>query len=581
MAIQFKANKLPSKYGTISKSTVPNHTLKTVSEFRRSQLEQEAAVHDKESKTSQASYVLPSISKKASAVTSDQGGGSGWRGSGGTVRQNIEPYSPLWLVSNLNFPRDRATINSWLRAYFVTNGLIQNAISLHSTYPISKLNIKCKDPRVERHFAEMIEETDLMNVCVGLAQEYWLLGEAFPYAELDERTGKWSRIIIQNPDYITVRQSTIGGDPIISLRPDEQLKKICTGGSPEDIRQRRELNPAIVAYVRKGEPIPLDNLAISHIARKIAPYEIRGTGLPVSCFKQLMLFDKTREAIYAQTSNMINPLTLVKIGGPDYKPMPADLELWREAFMQQEYDPDFKIFTHDAVTVERIGYNNGILDTSNLVTQLIKEIYTGLMVPSVLMDGGSDTTYANGGVALDVLRQRYMQFRNMLSVWLRRKIFAPISKMMEFTETVDKEERLIIPEVDWNHMSLFDAGDYIQHLKDLSAGEVPKASMQTLYRSLGLDYEDERRKIRSEAIDQAILAKERKALETMPLSECRALGPNDEIQESIEAPLPGQDVPGEESNLGMPPSPGSGLGSPEPPSAPPPPPPPPSPSPPQ
>ena len=104
--------------------------------------------------------------------------------------------------------------------------------------------------------------------------------------------------------------------------------------------------------------------------------------------------------------------------------------------MQQEYDPDFKIFTHDAVTVERIGYNNGILDTSNLTTQLIKEIYTGLMVPSVLMDGGSDTTYANGGVALDVLRQRYMQFRNMLSVWLRRKIFAPISKMMELLQNI-------------------------------------------------------------------------------------------------------------------------------------------------
>jgi hypothetical protein len=107
--------------------------------------------------------------------------------------------------------------------------------------------------------------------------------------------------------------------------------------------------------------------------------------------------------------------------------------------------------------------------------------------------------------------------------------------------------------------------------------------MQTLYRSLGLDYEDEKRKIRSEAIDQAILAKERKALETMPLSECRALGPNDEIQESVEAPLPGEDVPGEESNLGMPPSPGSGLGSSEPsaPPSPPPPPPPSSPSPPK
>ena len=40
----------------------------------------------------------------------------------------------------------------------------------------------------------MIEEIDLMNICVQIAQEYWLLGEAFVYAELDEGKGKWSRL---------------------------------------------------------------------------------------------------------------------------------------------------------------------------------------------------------------------------------------------------------------------------------------------------------------------------------------------------------------------------------------------------
>ena len=76
-----------------------------------------------------------------------------------------------------------------------------------------------------------------------------------------------------------------------------------------------------------------------------------------------------------------------------------------------------------------MGYGQGIFDISGDITQLVKEIYVGLQVPPVMMDGGADTTYANGGVALDVLRQRYMQFRNMMGQWLKRKIFAPISKI--------------------------------------------------------------------------------------------------------------------------------------------------------
>ena len=292
-----------------------------------------------------------------------------------------------------------------------------------------------------------------------------------------------------------------------------------------------------------------------------------------------MLFDKLRESKYAQADNMINPLTLVKIGseGQDgLHPSHADIEYWREVFESAQYDRDFKVFTHPGVTIERVGAGQGIYDISGDITQLVKEIYVGLQVPSVLMDGGVDVTYSNGGVALDVLRQRYMSFRNILSAWLKRKIFAPISKFHDFYEFKEgssgkQEKHLIVPDIDWNHMSLFDAGDYINTLVQLTApageGVAPRVSTATLYKSLGLEEEDEVRKLRKEAKQAAINKKEAASLAAMTLPELRSLGDDDEIPEV--KPPPGQNgqgenlVPGEVppggAPPGMPPPPDMGL----------------------
>jgi hypothetical protein len=988
---------------------VTEKMVRSVSDYRRNQLESEVqaglfsepgAQSKHEDGTTVLGVVASSgIRKHAQDSGMGMGGGGvgsggsgGYRGSGGTTRQTPEVYSPLWLLSNLNLPRDRATINSWCRAFFALNPMVQNAITLHSTYPIAKLNIRCKNQKVEKFFNEMIEETELMDICVQIAQEYWTLGEAFVYGEFDESTAKWSRFTLQNPDYIHVKRSVIAGEPVISLRPDENLRNIVNSNRPADIQQRKQLDKSIIEHVRRGENIPLNNFYVSHLARKISPYEIRGTGLVVSCFKALMLFDKIKECysedtevltdkgfknikdlleyssdinlsekyvagalvdekgnigpllkmkedfkvacvnpenneveyhkpielhmsqyngkmihfngkkvdvlvtpnhkmwakenkthgqgytqynkIYAQdilkkktywkflskvnyslgnnpkevdvagykvpielylkvmgyvlsegciyeklgngrydattlitqsissdcyedmrnsfdkfaellnrkTSNrvnfigagyskdkpqdlwsgrisgkdltkhfkdtigvngdtksinkhiprwildlkpellkiileslvfgdgsnrtskygtnsksftystiskqladdvyeivyklgfvpnicisnrifhedierkvteyivmwsdtnygnepiittfkrndknngggaraqevdyngvvwcfevptglfitrrnskitvqgnckfaqadsLINPITLVKIGNENYKPTPADIEEYRQAFAEAQYDHDFKLFTHEALTVERVGAAGAIFDTANDITQCIKEIYIGLMVPSVLMDGGADTTYSNGSVALDVLRGRYMQFRNMLSNWLKRKIFAPISKVNDFYEVIDGKKVLIVPDVDWNHMSLFDSMDYVSQMVTLSTGEKKKASLHTLYKSMGLEWEDEQRKIAEEAIDEAILAKQMEALSKMGLNELKAVDKPEDIKEVLESPLPGEnasETPSEGgSGGGMPPLPGvepsGGSESPPPPPPVPPPPP--------
>lgn len=930
-----KASSPPNNVFQLPKTPAPTispEVYKQVSSYRREALQKEykqglyrdGSSNGGEGSSSSASFVVSSVSSgvgfNKSAQTAENVLGttssSDWRGRSGSLKQAPDVYSPLWLNSNFSLPRDRATMNAWCRSFYALMPYVQNAINLHSTYPISKMYIKCPNKKVEDFFNQMNEEMSLENSCIEIAQEYYLLGEAFPYLNYDESQGKWTHIMLQNPDYIVVKRSVIAGEALVMMRPDDNLRRIVFSNRPSDIQQRSQLNPTIVSHIKRGENIPLDNFYVTHLARKLSSYEVRGCSLLVSCFRPLMLWDLLRENKYVQSSDLINPITLVKVGGGDYRPQPEDLEIWRQQFEcydeetevltdqgfkkfyevinwqenddqiinvqlksefkiacfnsdneQLEYhkplqaslynyngemyhfksrnmnikvtpnhdmwiqkqnrikgikgwtpwkkckpgeinpkttyrfrsvlnyqgnkidsvkvlnkdipinlylkmlayvisegcitgdnmvnltqsvnsdifndirntgfefasavgknaseffrdyrnfesskkfkktpspgwsiniyskdlmeyfislvsvdltrtcysdnkkipefvkeldpallkpflealvggdgshiqnrksqayryyttskqlandvqeivfkcgyssstyqrkiksgateysvfwseaqdgrfpilmpnnkrppqinvvnysgkvwclsvptglfitrrngkitiqgnsaasDKNFKIFTHDGVTIERIGANAGILDINPDLQQLTKEILAGLMVPEVVITGGGDITYANGGISLDVLRQRYMQFRNLMSNYLRKKVFAPISKIQEFYEYKDGKKQLIVPDIEWNRMTIFDTNDHISNLVQLS-GEDRRVSKHTLYHALGLEWEEEQRKIRQEDIREAVRKKELASLDRMPLNELRSLHEDDEIPEILESADP-------------------------------------------
>lgn len=260
---------------------------------------------------------------------------------------------------------------------------------------------------------------------------------------------------------------------------------------------------------------------------------------------------------FAQADGMINPITLVKVGTDGAEglyPRAEELEAWRNILEAGQFDKDFKIVTHNAVDISRIGYSGQIVDTAADVTQLIDNIFIGLMVPkSILTQEGA--TYASASVALDVMRQRYNAFRTMMANWLEKKIFAPISEIQGFYKLENKTKRLIIPQVEWNHMTLYDLDNYIAHISTLV--ERNRVSMRTLDRSLGLNRASENSNIRQELIEAAILEKEKGALGQMTLAELRALDPEEPIvvQEKEKTALPGQGAPGAPGGLG-------GLGGP-------------------
>lgn len=498
------------------------------------------------------------------AAASELGGQLHIAGRGNTTNMMPNLYSPLFLTANLQLPRDRITANAWNRAFYETNPLVRNAINLHATYPISKMTIKCKDKKIERKYLEMAKRVDLFNVVQQVALEYWMIGEVFPYAEYDETRNMWSKVYCHNPDYVVVKRTPVPGESIIALKPDPKLLQIVQSNDPVHRAYRDKMDPGLLDAIARNEYIPLDNFNISHLKNESTAYNTHGSSVIVSVWKDLVLWDLFRENKFIQADAMVNPMTLVKVGASNadgHYPRQEELAAMRDVFEHAQYDKDFKVFTHPDVTIERVGFNGGILDISADLNFILDNIFIGLMVPKAVItqEGAS---YASASVALDVIRQRYNNFRTKMTNWLVNKIFAPMAEANDFYETIDGQKHLVLPDVEWNQMTLYDVDTYIGHLLNLIEKTPPTApvgvSRGTVYRSLGLDFQDELANQRKEAIQMAILAKEMAAIAKMSLSELRTLDPDAPIIEKDESPLPGVGDNGAPEGS-MPPDMGGGL----------------------
>lgn len=198
-------------------------------------------------------------------------------------------------------PRDRLTLNSWIRNFYSFNPIVQNAVLFHATYSILRFRVV---PGAARYLgalrdlglAEPTEDEWLKpgTNLADMAKEYWKLGEVFPHLEFDGDRNRWSRLIILNPDYVFVRRGLTGGRTL-HLRPDEVLRKIATSTNPADEELRRSIPEHVLSHVAKDEYIPLDGRYASHLWRANNPYDIRGTSMVTSVLRDLLMYDALRE----------------------------------------------------------------------------------------------------------------------------------------------------------------------------------------------------------------------------------------------------------------------------------------------
>ena len=193
-----------------------------------------------------------------------------------------------------------------------------------------------------------------------------------------------------------------------------------------------------------------------------------------------------------------------------------------------------------------------------------KEIYSGKVycveVPNRLflirrngVIGITHNTYATATVGLEVLRARYQRFRDQVALWIKKKVIEPICKIQDFYEYRGGERKLIVPDIKWNKINLRDIDSYLSQLMGMTSQEpgsgTGKISDETLFEFLDIDYEDEKRKMRTQLVDELIRQKEVATLGKMSLDELRTLDLNKPIVDLHSEQKEVEPIPGEQAEL--------------------------------
>jgi hypothetical protein len=417
------------------------------------------------------------------------------------VRLNPKPYSPFYQESRLQLPYTPSETRLWENHFSKYDPLVGNAIDLHTRYPLSFLGIHCEDPYVQKFFYDMIDESDLFRTCLDIGKEYWTVGEAIVEGEWDDNRGIWTDYVVHNPDFIDIRTHPLVKKPIISLIPDQSLFQIIHGFTPEDRIQRAQLPREYLEAIQAGRNLVLDNERVYHFVRRERAYDVRGTSILERCFLDLMYRDKLREAQFVIADNYVTPLKIFKIGDPagQVRPTTEDLMAFREILDEATYDPNFAIIYHGALTVEFQTGAGALFTTSSEFERVEKNILVGLFTsPSVMM--GEGPNIQAGVIAMDILQQRYIQFRQEFEHWIEDFLFKRVSKAQKFYKYKNGVRgELIVPRVKWTRINLKNNRDFQQSLIQMAESRI--VSRRTLLELFDLDWETEKTFIAEEAKD--------------------------------------------------------------------------------
>jgi very-short-patch-repair endonuclease len=437
----------------------------------------------------------------SSVNTGDWGGGMSRyasAASAGTIYGQPAFFSPIHTPINWQIPSKRIEIYTWCRFFYENQPKVASAIDFYSEFPMNGFEHECKNRDVKRHFDKLKDNIDLEKWCRLISHEVHLLGDCFPMIELDCETCGGSgrvgdeicehegatikRMVILNPDYVDVQAPSINPDPIISLRPDEELINMVQRKIPG----HEQLSPQVAALISAGQPIRLDNRNVSHLKYGESGYQKYGIGMVKRLFPILSYQTKLMVAQWIVAERLIVPIKIVKVGSDERPAGPADIADVQSQLAQTSNDPNLTIVTHHAFDLDFVGASGRVLTLSNEFEMINQEILDGMMINNALLNG-EGPTFASASVGIEAMITRLETFRNYISKWIEKHIYLPEAKRQGFLEEDPEtgEIEYIYPRVKWNSMNLRDQQQYRQGLMQLYDKGI--ISAQTVLESFDLD----------------------------------------------------------------------------------------------
>lgn len=455
----------------------------------------------------------------AAVDTGSWGGMTKTAASGsGVIYGQPQFFSPIHTPINWQLPSKRIEQYQWSRFFYENEPKVASAIDFYSEFPMSDWDHECKDRTVKNYFDKFKRRLHLTKWCKLISHEVHLLGDCFPMIEIDcphcngygkigseiceHEGGTVRRIIILNPDYVEVLTSSINPNPIVALRPDEELVNMVSKKVPGHER----LHPDVVKLIASGQPIRLDNRNVSHLKYGECGYGRFGIGMIRRLFPILSYKTKLMVAQWIVAERLIIPIKIVKVGSDERPAGPADIAAVQAQLASTANDPNLTIVTHHAFELDWAGANGKILTLSNEFEFINQEILDGLMINNALLNG-EGPTFGNASVGIEAMIQRLKTFRKQISDWIEEFIYLPEAKRQGFVDknTDTGEVEYLVPRIKWHKMHLRD--EQQQRTFTMQLYEKGLLSAQTVLETFEYDPDQEIERKRYDAVQMMALGK--------------------------------------------------------------------------
>ena len=425
------------------------------------------------------------------------------------------PFQPEFASpERVQYPIDRAQQNRYWRLYYKLDPVIGNCIDLFGDIISSEFSISGEGVEgvVKDTYESMIRETKVISLFPYFVREFLVMGEVIPHLVFDKSKGVWTGLIFHNPDQIKVIDSPfIEMEPIVEFVPDAALRSLTKSKSPDVQKFIQNLPPDVVQSIASGRNIILDtSLNTTFIARKMHPYDVRGTSILTRMYRILMYEDAIANASIATARRHAGPLKIARIGDKELNWVPE--KEYSDKLMQllaaAEMDPHAFLILPWFIQFEAFGTTDRMLTIRNEWEVVERIKLTALGVSQGFLHG--EATYSSMKGNLQTLFMKLRGLRTFFeSMWWLPKFFAPVAEMNEFIRPTQAElshgvryrrsrqelledNRYVVPKIQWARAldpkidaELLDALEQIQNRLGIPVAK------STVYTSAGLDFEDQ------------------------------------------------------------------------------------------
>lgn len=441
---------------------------------------------------------------------------SGIGGGGSTMFQMQKPYFPeIADTARQQYPHDRRRANALWRMFYRYDPVFGNAVEMYADMLVSDFDIvvpKDAGSEIKETQEYMCDKCRIVEIMRQIVIEYLTIGETFPHLFFSDELGIWNYCGFHDPDYIDVKAAPlIRMDPIITFEPDERLRSLLSDTSPESQEIRKKFPPEFVQKVMARQPIRLAPTNVSHIARKLHPYDERGTSLASRLWRIWMVEDAVYQSTIAIYRRAAAPVRVAKLGDASsgWIPSPEKEAQFLQMLAQCENDPAAVLVWNYGVQLETWGVNDRATTIRGELDTIEKVKMQALGLSKSMISG--EANYASAKSGLQVFLRRLLALRQYFeNVWLMPKFFRPIAEINEWVAAtnsddadshtikrtansdIQRETQYIMPELRWKNQLDSDVdNDLLAAYGQLEKTFGIKLSKTTICAAVGIDFKEE------------------------------------------------------------------------------------------